>query len=269
MGAFLYTLLSHPNNTKPNIPIKFPVGKSFLKVTSKSLSDGRVIENCTFGTNEGLIPVQQIGVLELAWAYINTGGLCMYEKFGFAYDQTMYSDDAKGIDCFHDRENLPMIVDFTTKPGYAELNNEERKEKVVKITAGVIKGFPKSKICSVSGEYQRLLGMLKSIKLRIDNEPGASLDDYLGDDEIEPIIEQIEKMHQVTGTKKSLTRPVRNGTIDEVINYLENPPTPDDPIMRVKIDSIVKLLPKKQIDGGNSTRKLKKTFNKTITKKNY
>jgi hypothetical protein len=268
MGAFLYTILSHPNNTNPNTPAKFPDGKSFLKVTSKRLPDGRVVENCTFGSDEDLIPVQQIAVLELALAYNNPGGLCMYEKFGFTYDQTMYSDNAKGITCFDDRDNLPMLIDFTTKPGYSELNNEERKDKVVKITVGINKGFSKSKICSVSGEDQRLLGMLKSIKLYIDNELGSSLDDFLLDKIQGPLLKQIKQMHQVKGSRMSATQPAKEGTIDEVINYIENPPTPDDPIMRGKIDLIIKFLPKKIINGGNSSRKLKKTFNKSITK-NY
>ena len=51
--------------------------------TSKKLLDGKVIENCTFGSDESLIPLQQIAVLELADAYINACGLCMYEKLVF------------------------------------------------------------------------------------------------------------------------------------------------------------------------------------------
>jgi len=272
MGAFLYTILSHPNNTTPTDPITFPNGNSFLQVTSKRLSDGRVIENCTFGSDEDLIPVQQIAVLELASAYANPGGLCMYEKFGFTYDQTMFSDDAKGIDCFPDRDNLPMLIDFTTKPGYSELNNEERKERVVKITAGLNKGFSKSKICSIRGEDQRLLGLLKSIKLYIDNEPGSSLGDFL-----EPsqgaILNQIKYMHEdptlIRGSRRTATQPTREETIDEVINYLENPPTPDDPIMRDKIERILTYLPPKPKPtiGGKFSRKFKKGLSKRFTKK--
>ena len=279
MGAFLYTILSHPNNTKPKAPINFPTGKSFLKVTSKRLSDGRVIENCTFGSDEGLIPVQQIAVLELASAYNNPGGLCMYEKFGFTYDQTMYSDDTKGIDCFSDRDNLPMLINFTTKPGYAEINNELRKDKVVKITAGIDKGFAKSKICSVRGEEQKLLGMLKSIKIYIDNEPDSSLDDYVPISNEASIIRQVKNMHiepsLIRGSRRSATPPTREGTIDEVINYIENPPTPDDPVMRGKIDRILQFLPSKPKPkpklnnvGGKSSRKIKSTFSKRFTKKN-
>jgi hypothetical protein len=180
MAAFLYTILSHPDNTKPTGKIRFPKGDSFLKVTSKTLSNGSKIEKCTFGSVEPLVPVQQIAVLELASAYNNAGGLCMYEKFGFTYDQTMFSDVAKGIECFNDRDNLPMLIDFYTKPGYAQLDKNGQKQKIVDILIGSDKGYPKSKICGVRGDYQRLLGMIKSIKLYIDNEPGSSLADFVG-----------------------------------------------------------------------------------------
>lgn len=275
MGAFLYTILSHPNNINPTDTINFPTGNGFLKVTSKRLSDGRVIENCTFGSNEDLIPLQQIAVLELASAYANPGGLCMYEKFGFTYDQTMFSDDSKGIDCFADRDNLPMLIDFTTKPGYAELNNQDKKQKVVNITVGLDRGFPKSKICSVRGDNQRLLGLLKSIKLYIDNEDGSSLDDFLGTSTEGIILNQIKNMHKdpdvKMGSRRSATPAVREGTIDEVINYLENPPTPEDSIMRAKIDNIISYLPpeKKTRIGGMKSRKFKRKISRRFTKKRY
>jgi len=201
----------------------------------------------------------------------------MYEKFGFTYDQTMFSDDTKRIDCFPDRNNLPMLIDFNTKPGYAESSNEEKKELVVKITAGANKGFSKSKICSVRGEDQRLLGILKSIKLYIDNEPGSSLDDFLGPSSQGLLIGQIKNMHEdptlIRSSRRSSTQPTREGTIDEVINYLENPTTPDDPIMRDKIDRIIKYLPpkpkpKKNI-GRKFSRKLKKRLSRRFTKKHH
>ena len=196
----------------------------------------------------------------------------MYEKFGFTYDQTMYSDDSKGIDCFSDRDNLPMLIDFNTKPGYTESSNEEKKELVVKITAGANKGFSKSKICSVRGDYQRLLGLLKSIKLYIDNEPGSSLDDFLGTSTRSVILNQIKNMHEdpnvIRGSRRSAKAPARVRTLDEVINYLENPPVPNDPIMKAKIDQIITYLPpKKKNTGGRSSRKLYKKISRRFTKK--
>lgn len=268
MGSFLYTILSHPNNTNPTGEIGFPNGNGYLKVTSKQLSDGRIIESCTFGSNEPLIPVQHIAVLELASAYDNPGGLCMYEKFGFTYDQTMFSDPSKDIHCFSDRDNLPMIIDFTTKSGYSELDNEAKKQKIVNITAGMDRGFPKSKICSVRGEYQRLLGMVKSIKLYLDNEPKSSLDDFPKSSPYGIIIRQIKVMHKnpnLVVSKKIKTPGIKEGTIDEVINYLENPPQPDDPI-KAKIDNLVKFLPPEEDKKGGS-RKYHRKISRRYTKR--
>lgn len=275
MGAFLYTILSHPNNSNPTDAINFPPGNGFLKVSSKRLSDGRVIENCTFGSQERLIPIEQIAVLELASAYINPGGLCMYEKFGFTYDQTMFSDVSKGINCFADRDNLPMLIDFNSKPGYAELNNEDKKQKVVNITVGLDRGFPKSKICSMRGDNQRLLGLLKSIKLYIDNEDYSSLDDYLPTTTEAIIINQIKNINKDPNSKMTLSRsatsPVEEGSIEQTINYLENPPTPDDPIMKAKIDNLISYLPpeKKIKTGGMKSRKIKRKISRRFTKKRY
>jgi len=273
MGAFLYTILSHPNNLNPIKKINFPKGKGYLKVTSKKQSDGKIFENCTFGSSEPLIPVQQIAVLELASAYANPGGLCMYEKFGFTYDQTMFSDDSKGIDCFSDRDNLPMLIDFNSKPGYSELDNAGKKQKVVNITAGADRGFPKSKICSLRGDYQKLLGMVKSIKLYIDNEEGSSLDDFPPKNPYGILIKQIKDMHIIpnhnhkVGSITSLTPAALEGTIDEVIDYLENPPQPEDTELKRKIDNLLQYLPvdKKKTTGGS--KKLRRKITRRYTKK--
>jgi len=271
MGAFLYTILSHPNNRNPSNQISFPKGKGYLSVTSKRLSSGRIIENCTFGSSEPLIPVQQIAVLELASAYDNPGGLCMYEKFGFTYDQTMFSDDSKGIDCFSDRDNLPMLIDFNSKPGYSELDNAGKKQKVVNITAGTDRGFPKSKICSLRGDYQKLLGMVKSVKLYIDNEEGSSLDDFPPNTPYGILIKQIKDMrigpNARVSSRRSLTPAAPEGTIDEVIDYLENPPQPEDAELKRKIDNLLQYLPvdKKKTTGGS--KKLRRKISRRYTKK--
>ena len=54
---------------------------------------------------------QSYGLLELAKGYLNPGGLCLYQKFGFKYDPLLY--DNKVDFCFSDLHNLPMIVDFS------------------------------------------------------------------------------------------------------------------------------------------------------------
>jgi hypothetical protein len=174
----------------------------------------------------------------------------MYEKFGFTYDQTMFSV-AKGIECFNDRDNLPMLIDFYTKPGYAQLDKNGKNRKIVDILIGSDKGYPKSKICGVRGNYQRLLGMIKSIKLYIDNVPGSSLADFVGNEGV--ILHKIRFMHvnpnlagRSASSRSAATPPAIEGTIDEVINYLENPPVPDDLTMKAKIDHIITFLPKEK-----------------------
>lgn len=270
MGAFLYTILSHPNNTNPSFPIVFPDGKSNLKVTSKRIPDGTIIENCTFSSSENLVPIQQIAILELANSYKNTGGLCMYEKFGFTYDQTMFTDSNKGIDCFDDRSNLPMLIDFNTKPGYAELDKNAQKSKILNITSGNDKGFQKSKICSLRGDEQKLLGFLKSLKLYLDNTPGETMDDFLSTSDDGIMINQLRRIHQDPNAPRGRRAPIssaREGTLEEFINYLENPPQPDDPVMKEKVNRLIPYLPKSKKKGGMTRKKQK--ISKRFTKKRY
>lgn len=273
MAAFLYTILSHPDNLNPADTITFPTGESFLKVTSKTFTDGSKIENCTFGTIEDMIPVQQIAVLELASAYTNTGGLCMYEKFGFTYDQSMFSDTSKGIDCFDDRNNLPMLIDFTTKPGYAELDKNGQKQKIIDILVGKDRGFPKSKICGIRDEKQRLLGLLKTIKLHMDNTPGETFDDFLRGSPEGVIINQVRTMNEDPNAprgSRTAVKTTREGTIEEVIDYLEShPPQANEPDMETKIARIIKFLPKEKKKGGRTSRKLRRKMSRRYSKKRY
>lgn len=264
MGAFLYTILCHPIINNPNNQINFPPGNGFLKVSSKQLSDGSIIENCFFGSEEPLIPVQHIAVLELANAYTNTGGLCMYEKFGFTYDQTMFSNRAAGIDCFSDRFNLPMIIDFMNKPGYAELDIISKRNLVAQITAGVNRGFPKSIICGIRDEPQKLLGYLKSIVLYIENEPGSRFSDYPLNTIEGKLINALQTA--LPSTRRTVVPPFDSNTINNIINYIENPPQIEDENMKRKINVLIGIIQSaKKTIGGYS--KKNKTFNKRFTKK--
>lgn len=258
MGAFLYTILSHPDNTEPTKPIDFPNGDGYLSVTSKRMSNGTVLENCTFGSNDALIPVQQIAVLELASAYANPGGLCMYEKFGFAYDPTMYSDTSKGVECFADRDNLPMLINFATKPGYSGLSQTDQLMKVVNITAGIDKGFSKSKICSVRGTSQTLLGMLKSIQLYVD----APSPTTMVPDDFEP-----SSPYGLMVSKLKSINPDWTNTLVEVIRYLETPPQQADPNMDRTVDALTSVLPAPKIKGGSWRSAKRKRVSKHRTKK--
>ena len=93
------------------------------------------------------------GVLELANAYINTPGLCMYSKYGFVYDESMYDKT-----CFYDYSNLPMILN-TNDYGPAI---DERNERLIQIVNGNKSyEFPKPRICSIrQADNQLLYGML-------------------------------------------------------------------------------------------------------------
>jgi hypothetical protein len=261
MGAYLYTVLSHPNNKNPSRQLQFPPGESFLNVTSKILSDGRIIENATFGTREPLIPVQQVAVLELASSYKNPGGLCMYEKFGFTYDQTMFSNDKvrPPINCFFDRNNLPMLINFETKPGYSELTQDKKKDKILNIIVGYDRGFPKSKICSLRDDNQRLLGYLKSIKLYLDNEPGATKNDFLSSGQEGVLLYQLSLIHSppLTRTRRDVPTISRPGTPEEFIDYLENPPTTPHPDMEEKVKKLISFLPRQRKKGGMTRKKPK------------
>jgi hypothetical protein len=272
MGAFLYTILSHPENTNLRRPVVFPEGNSLLKVTSKKLSDNSVIENAFFTTREPLIPVQQVAVLELANAYINPGGLCMYEKFGFTFDPTMFSNPSLGVECFNDRDNLPMQINFKIKPGYAELSIDERKEKVINITAGLDRGFPKSKICSLRDKRQKLLGYLKIIKLYIDNEPRASLKDYLPTSDEGKLINQLEIIQADSSTRKRVRGDSRpTNYMEQFIDYLENPTDPPNVVMEQKVNKLIKFLPEPPTTGGKLIRKTRKIrrYNKRYSRKMY
>jgi hypothetical protein len=171
MGLYLYTILSHPKKPNDdNNPIQIPNnGNGKLKTTYESHRNITTKKEI-FETKDDLIEISHIGVLELASAYSNLPGLCMYEKFGFNYDPKMTSDgsdDPNKPPCFRDIYNLPMILDFSSKYG----NDVERnKKRVVDIINGSDRGFTKSKICYLNNAKNKdILGILKNIKIHIEN----------------------------------------------------------------------------------------------------
>lgn len=99
----------------------------------------------------------KMGILELANGYFNVGGLCLYSKYGFEFDITMY-----GKDCFESNENLPMIVDIANKYGYGRNCNQ----KIKNIYNGTV-GFPKPFICSLRGKRQQILGLAMNVELLV------------------------------------------------------------------------------------------------------
>jgi hypothetical protein len=279
MGLYLYTILFHPDKTDTR-KITFPPGNAVLNITEKPTSIGAnnemedVAIDVSFSSNEQLTPVQQYGILELASAYTNPGGLCMYEKFGFQYTESMY-----GEDCFPDFNNLPMIIDFNTKPGYSELSKEQRKEKVINITAGTDRGFPKSKICNVRDSFtnpagkvvktgeQKLLGYLKTLKLLMEHDMSR----VTGEDAEMPIENLYNTIKFINEPKSRIPyedrpEPTNPGNIDDYINYLETPQSD----RRQSMD-LTRLLQQIPVSKGGATKKrrYRKTNRKTNRKKNY
>lgn len=270
MGLYLYTIVSHPNKLN-NKRISFPSGKGNIIVTEKqsSVYEGELQIETSFKSSEPLIPVQQFGILELASAYKNPGGLCMYEKFGFQYTPNMHN-----YNCFNDYNNLPMLVDFNSKPGYAELNVEGKKQKIINITAGIDRGFPKSIICSVRDvdqmgnktNQQTLLGYLKSLKLLEDN---GDMGNIIGQD-ADPTIRDLyyaimyinEPISRTSYNKRSLPR--NPGNINTFISYLESPPSNRQTNLEPQIQ---RLLRQSQIKGGNRRNKTNKTNKNNKTNK--
>jgi hypothetical protein len=264
MGLYLYTILSHPNKTDAT-SITFPPGKATKQIIQKvhDKEDDLIVET-KFSSDEPLISVQQFGILELASAYTNPGGLCMYEKFGFEYNESMY-----GEDCFPDFYNLPMIIDFSIKPGYSDLDIEEKKQKIINITIGKDRGFPKSKICSVrdtitnakgktiqTGE-QRLLGYLKTLKLLIEHD----MSQVIGKD-ASLVMENLYYTIKFINEPKSRTpyesrpEPSKPGNIDDYINYLETPQ--DKRSNQLDISTLVSQIP---VGKKGGTKKKKKKRN--------
>lgn len=258
MGAYLYTILYH-NEKQGNGIITTPSGRGTIKIIEDGSSHNEdPIYKTIFETTDELIPVSHIATLELANSYTNTGGLCMYEKFGFKYDHSMYSDWNEGISCFDDFLNLPMIINFKTLQGYAELNRESKLQKIINITSGIDKGFAKSLICSVRGPEQKLLGILKTLKIILENSPSM-----VDEDTSIKIIANIIYYGNPTGRGEPLIS--RNSyipTVDRYIAYLETPVE-----YRPQGINITPLLQRISVGGQKFNKKTKKLNRVRKTKK--
>jgi hypothetical protein len=197
MGAYLYSILSHPqtNNNTNYEPLPNGIGR---------------YEGNQFTSSEPLNSIQHVAVLELANGYINAGGLCMYEKFGFKYDPDMYGTRSDNNNsnanannrgmyglkknaplietrrprpstpavtmedltasskkhCFYDLHNIPMKIDFNTHPSYLSV---DKKKLIIDIVSGIsndeTRTIIKSKICN--SKFQKLLGYLKYILIQL------------------------------------------------------------------------------------------------------
>lgn len=170
MGLYLYTIVSHPKES-PTTLISYPSGKATISYKLIEIPDEISYQKPIFSTSDQLIPVKHIGILELAGAYLNVSGLCLYEKFGFKYDPLLVKSD-----CFSDIENLPMILSFSSNPKYKPYwtrNIDTIKQMLVKISVGYknadgttydVPLSGRSKICGLRDRnIQKLYGYLKNL----------------------------------------------------------------------------------------------------------
>lgn len=112
------------------------------------------------------------GLLELGNSFYNMGGLCLYSKFGFEYDSTLYS---QGQDrCFDDHNNLPMIVDLIDKYKTPDNCNQMIRD----ILLGTNKGFPKPMICDMRGSKQQMLGLAMNVNTFLQENVPEYITDY-------------------------------------------------------------------------------------------
>jgi hypothetical protein len=269
MGAYLYATVFHPDKGNNLTEINLPPGMAKLITTDYQATPDSDTEFITeFQTSEQLIPVQQIATLELASSYMNVGGLCMYEKFGFQYDPTMYNGyTGNGITCFEDFFNLPMKIDFnsptivtdsTTVPGYGSLEGQAGKlSKIVAIVAGADLGFPKSRICSIRGLEQKLLGALKTIRIALEKtrDPMNWIDQSYQTKTIYNMILSGSPTGRGTGAPL-----LANNVLTKIIDYISK-------LESGTTDSEIKALLMKIQSGGKKTRKYKRSSRTRKTKK--
>jgi hypothetical protein len=95
----------------------------------------------------------KFGLLELANAYLNVGGLASYSKLGYNIDEGLYSISKKirgktiPDNCFGDRSNLPMRTEMLT---------QERINKIIEILNNRDRGYVKPPICNIIGDRTNL-----------------------------------------------------------------------------------------------------------------
>ncbi len=126
------------------------------------------------------------GLLELANGNINTGGLCLYYKYGFKYDPTLY-----GMDCFADYNNIPMKVDIATDYKVISADNEESigaaNQQLFSILSGKSTGFQKPMICGIRDpKLQLVVGLLLNIQRFLENnQPDNIIESYYSSNDYE------------------------------------------------------------------------------------
>jgi hypothetical protein len=101
--------------------------------------------------------LEKIGLLELANAYFNVGGLCLYAKYNFKFDPHLSNDT-----CFrYFTPNLPMIANIQEYGG----TKDEKTARLMDILKNNKGSFDKPSICAARGIKQKLLGLVSNLHL--------------------------------------------------------------------------------------------------------
>jgi hypothetical protein len=101
--------------------------------------------------------INKIGLLELANAYYNVGGLCLYTKYGFKFDPHLSNEI-----CYPDfTPNLPMIANIEE---YGE-SKEDKTSRLMSILKTGSGSFEKPRICAIRGNKQKLLGFVLNLQI--------------------------------------------------------------------------------------------------------
>jgi hypothetical protein len=205
MGLYLYTIVSHPKlPLSINANATYPSGKATIKYVLIENPNEISSQKPVFSTDDPLIPVQHIGILELAGAYQNAPGLCLYEKFGFKYEPLLLKSD-----CFTDIENLPMVLSFSSNLKYKHLwknNIDMIKQILVKISIGYkepdgttfdVPLSGRSKVCGIRDRNaQKLYGYLKNLFIFEINKKQSISEDP--DNDYKPLYDKLKEISTIT-----------------------------------------------------------------------
>lgn len=208
MGLYLYTIVSHPKESSTSTLVSYPSGKAMIRyeLVKNPVEDEDeeeiAFQRPIFSTSEQLIPLQHVGILELAGAYLNVPGLCLYEKFGFKHEPLLLRQD-----CFSDIENLPMILTFSSNPKYKPYwrsNIEQIKQILIRISIGYknpdgtsydVPLSERSKICGLRDRNaQKLYGHLRNLYIFEINRKQSISEDP--DEDYYPLYMRLKEIEQ-------------------------------------------------------------------------
>jgi len=97
---------------------------------------------------------EAFGFLDVFDSYTNLSALCLYSKFGFTVDKTLYTGDPP---CFTEYALLAMSVDLS-----------EVNENTILRIVNKLEGYAKPRICTVRRELQFIIGSLENLKMLIE-----------------------------------------------------------------------------------------------------